>query len=103
MQGNVYIVKAENYYKIGKTIGSVENRIKMLQTGCPFKMKLVALYNGDYFSEIEKELHIVCIDYDVHIHLEWFELDKMIDFFQTLEIDYDFKIDYNHLNNIEII
>lgn len=102
MIGNVYIVKAGNYYKIGKTIGSVHNRIKMLQTGCPYKIKLVAIYKGDNFHNIEKELHKVCIQHGSHIHLEWFRLNDMIDFFKTLEIDYDFDIEYKHLITFEI-
>ncbi len=102
MIGNVYIVKAGNYYKIGKTIGSVQNRIKMLQTGCPYKMKLVALYTGNNFHEIEKELHKVCIKHHSHIHLEWFRLNEMIDFFETLEIDYEFNVEYKYLQTFEI-
>lgn len=103
MVGNVYIVKAGDYYKIGKTIGTVQNRIKMLQTGCPFKMNLVALYKGENFNEIEKELHKVCIQFNCHVHLEWFRLNEMIDFFNTIENDYDFNIYHNNLNNIEIL
>ena len=98
MSGFVYIIQANDYFKIGKTFGSIKNRIKVLQTGCPFKMNLVAFYKGDDYSKVEHELHKVCTNYGCHVNLEWFSLNNMIDFFQTIEIDYDFIVDYENLN-----
>ena len=102
MFGFVYIIKAGNYYKIGKTKKSIKNRIKILQTGCPYKMVLVAAYYGNDYSKIEKELHTICSKFGTNIHLEWFRLNDIIDFFKTIEIDYEFGIDYTKLNNFEI-
>jgi hypothetical protein len=98
MSGFVYIIQANDYFKIGKTSGSIKNRIKTLQTGCPFKMKLVAFYKGEDYSLIESQLHKVCINYNCHINLEWFSLNNMIDFFETIENDYDFIVDFENLN-----
>lgn len=45
-----------NVCKIGIS-ENVENRIKQLQTGCPFKIDVVRSYSSPISSRIEKVLH----------------------------------------------
>lgn len=70
---NFYILQAENtnYYKIGKTSGSVYERMCSLQTGCPHKLKLV-YKTEDNFFDIEKILHGLLSENC--IRGEWFEM-----------------------------
>jgi len=49
----IYFIQAgkNGPIKIGQTENDVENRIKQLQTGCPYKLKVVWLYYGDRWTE----------------------------------------------------
>jgi len=73
----VYLIKIVNedksLYKIGFTKGSVHKRIRELQTGCPYEIKVVNTYDSEYGTVIESALH------NMFIHKktfgEWFSLD----------------------------
>ena len=58
-RGIVYLIcdVEKNLYKIGVTTGSIENRMKKLQTGNGTELLLVNQYACDYPFKIEKMLH----------------------------------------------
>lgn len=63
----------DNTFKIGVTRGSIENRIKKLQTGNGSEIFLVNYYETDYPFLIEKMMHQKhCSDKKLN---EWFYLD----------------------------
>ena len=64
----------DNMFKIGVTRGSVEKRIKRLQTGNGSEIFLVNKYETQYPFYIEKMLHQK--HYSDKKLNEWFELDK---------------------------
>jgi hypothetical protein len=73
--GTVYLLgdyEREHYYKIGVTKGSVEKRIKKLQTGNASEIYLVNKYETKYPFFLETRLHQ---RFDKNrIKNEWFEL-----------------------------
>lgn len=50
-------VEALTFLKIGKSI-NCKNRLKELQTGCPFPLSIRYIFHTKYDSELEKALHI---------------------------------------------
>ena len=70
----IYLIKAEetNLYKIGYTAGATENRIKSMQTGCPYKLSIIEEINGT----LEKEKWLHKIYKKNRKQGEWFEFDK---------------------------
>lgn len=72
-KGYLYIVKADNKYKIGITKSSVKSRINEMQTGCPYKIEEVFSSEVQAFSELEKFFHTIFKDKNVN--REWFSLD----------------------------
>lgn len=86
-QGLVYLIcdVEKNLYKIGVTTGSIENRMKKLQTGNGTELLLVNYYECDYPFKIEKMMHN-------HFHdkktlNEWFALsdEEALSFIQICE------------------
>jgi len=79
-KGYVYLIgdwNSPGVYKIGMTRGSIQKRIKELQTGNPGEMWTVKYHETDYPFFLEKQLHF---RYRVgHIYGEWYEL-KIVDF-----------------------
>ena len=74
--GYVYLLAnfdEDKIYKIGVTRGSIEKRIKKLQTGNHGEIILVSKYETDIPFFIEKWLHFKLIKNK--IRNEWFELD----------------------------
>lgn len=63
----------DNVFKIGMTRGSVEERIKKLQTGNGNEIFLVDFYKTKYPFFIEKTLHHR--HWPEHKLYEWFELE----------------------------
>tara|TARA_Y100001938_G_C7914686_1_gene341359 strand:- start:92 stop:673 length:582 start_codon:yes stop_codon:yes gene_type:complete len=84
----IYLIKAEetNLYKIGYTEGIVENRMKALQTGCPYKLKLAKKIKGGI--GLEKMLHE---KYKLtRKEGEWFEfrnINPVIEYMDNVEND----------------
>lgn len=71
--GKIYIVKGEKFYKIGLTRGSVESRLKSLQTGSPASLKLVHVIETKDPEKLERELHRVFAH--KRVQGEWFALE----------------------------
>ena len=77
----IYLIKAQdiNLYKIGIS-KSATNRLKQLQTGCPYQLELISVYEPKKFPyKIEKIMHrsmsIYKKDEDsVSLMGEWFDL-----------------------------
>lgn len=88
----IYLIKAQEIYlyKIGIT-KNVSKRIKQLQTGCPYKLELIASYEPKFFvNKIEKTLHRNFSTYQKNpdfseLQGEWFNLPNEI-VFNFLEI-----------------
>ena len=57
----VYLLKIDTpdrrLYKIGVTTTSISQRIKSLQTGCPYEISLVDYYESSNGHLVEKTLH----------------------------------------------
>ena len=70
--GYVYLLTDGELYKIGVTRGSIDRRIKKLQTGNPYDIVMVAYHITDYPFKVEKMLHsrYGC----KRFNNEWFEL-----------------------------
>lgn len=60
----------EGYVKIGFSTDP-ENRIKQIQTGCPFEVEVIKMWNG-LGRKDEKKLHKAYSKYQAHG--EWFEI-----------------------------
>ena len=76
LKGYVYLIGdwgKENLYKIGVTKGTIERRIKMLQTGNSSELYIVNYYQTDHPFFTEKQLHLRFGSKKVLN--EWFELD----------------------------
>lgn len=69
--GFVYFVQGGKYVKIGYTQNeSVDSRIRSLQTGCPFQLRLLAVYPGN--EKFERRLHRMFGPW--RMQGEWFRL-----------------------------
>ena len=66
----IYIIKCNNFYKIGLSNGS-ENRLKMLQIGNPYPLELVGKFPSFYAPEVERKIHQTFKR--KHHHGEWFK------------------------------
>lgn len=53
----VYVIQCQDLYKIGITVGSIENRLNTLQTANPFELKLVYAVKTQNCKELESLLH----------------------------------------------
>lgn len=83
--GYLYAIQAEGtpYVKIGSTTGAVETRLKVLQTGQPFPLRIVAVVPLDRpLRDIESEVHTLLGPY--RQHGEWFALRMHADLLQQL-------------------
>jgi hypothetical protein len=73
MSGYVYLLKCQDYYKIGIAT-DVQKRISGMQTGSPYPISLVASVQVDNPLSLEKELHAM---YSSRHHRgEWFALTE---------------------------
>ena len=74
--GYVYLLcdqSKDRIYKIGVTRGSIEKRIKKLQTGNSGEITLSRYFKSDYPFIVEKMMHMKYTGNN--IRNEWFELD----------------------------
>ena len=72
--GYVYLIcdPKNDYFKIGVTTGSIEKRIKKLQTGNGTELHIVSWFECPYPFKLEKLLHLkFCTERE---HGEWFSL-----------------------------
>ena len=70
----VYLLQegTTDYYKIGYTRGSVNNRVKQLQTGASGEISIVNYFESEHAKKIEKNLHNRFKS--SHVNGEWFKL-----------------------------
>ena len=85
--GYVYLIcdSKNEYYKIGVTTGSIEKRIKKLQTGNGTELHIVSWFKSQYPFKLEKLLHAkFCSERE---HGEWFSLstDEVLNFKKICE------------------
>lgn len=72
----IYIIKSENYYKIGTT-RDVEARMKLLQTGNPHKLEVIKIFQfGDNYSAFQIEQLAHKVFGHKRFYGEWFVLDE---------------------------
>ena len=71
----IYLIKTKgnDFYKIGYTSDSINKRLKSIQTGCPYKPKVINKINGS--MDQEKILHTLFKEH--RTQGEWFRLDKV--------------------------
>lgn len=90
----VYLIQCGDFrlYKIGVTGNSPLSRLSEMQTGCPFRLELIAFAPVDDATEAEMRLHV---KHDLwRIRGEWFALstkhvDDITQYFHLLdEIDW---------------
>lgn len=62
-----------DYYKIGYTRGSVDKRLKELQTGTPNELMVISYFESDYAKMIESTFHR--LHKAKKVSGEWFELN----------------------------
>lgn len=83
--GYLYAIKAEGtpYVKVGSTTGPVEKRLKVLQTGQPFPLTMLATVRLDLpVRVIEGHVHALLASH--RQHGEWFEITITAEDFQCL-------------------
>lgn len=100
--GYVYLLsewsKDELNYKIGITRGSVEKRIKSLQTGNPNEIVLVHKYQTKNYLKVEKWMHRKYAEY--RLEGEWFNLtDELVSEFLMETEKADANISFLKENN----
>ncbi len=68
----IYVIKAmgTNFYKIGFTGGSVQQRYKAISANCPLELTIFCTMEGGHTTE--KELHRKLMAF--HVRNEWFSL-----------------------------
>ena len=71
--GFVYLLKSGDFYKIGMTRGTVENRLRSLQTGSPHPIEVIHTIEVANLNEWEAYLHELYKH--KHHHGEWYALD----------------------------
>lgn len=95
----VYLINAvdTNLYKVGYTNKDVNFRMKALQTGCPYKLKLIHSVNGSVHHE--KKIH----EFWDHLRTngEWFEF-KTEFVLEKIRSQMD-SINVEQENNFELI
>lgn len=69
--GYIYLVESNGLFKVGKAI-SVEQRIRGLQTGSPYKVNLVCKFKSENYSEDERKIHKLLSEFS--IRGEWFAI-----------------------------
>lgn len=72
LEGYVYFIgnREHDFVKIGYTAGHPQRRLNALQTGCPFKLEILLVIDGD--PPWEREFHRVCAE--SRLSGEWFKL-----------------------------
>jgi hypothetical protein len=75
MTPSVYVLRAgdTNYFKIGFTAGVVFDRIKALQTGCPFPLSIHSVIESDAAQSLERLLHKELAP--ARVSGEWFDVE----------------------------
>lgn len=53
----IYILQVGDFFKIGYTANSVEQRVKQLQTGSPDKITIKYVFESNHKMKVERSLH----------------------------------------------
>jgi len=70
---DIYIITFDEiHYKIGVT-DNIENRLKSIQTGSPYRLKIKILVGVNFAFEVENFLHLYF--HHQNTHGEWYKLD----------------------------
>jgi len=67
-----YVLRCEDWYKIGYTQNSLNGRIEAMRTGNPFQIRLVYAIQTERCKELEEALHIHFVDRKHY--REWYKL-----------------------------
>jgi Meiotically Up-regulated Gene 113 (MUG113) protein len=67
----VYIVKCNEFYKIG-VADDMKSRLINLQTGNPYPIELIKTYDVPW---VEKEVHEILKMANLHVRNEWFAMN----------------------------
>ena len=78
--------------KIGQTSNGIEERVKQLQTGCPYELRVLWAYRGSDYSE--SDLHEIFSH--ERISGEWFHPSTKLFFFMHFELYNKDVIDSNY-------
>lgn len=74
-KGFVYLLSDSNdNFKIGITSGTIEKRIKSLQTGNANEIFIISYYQSEYYKQIETILHRMFKFKQSETRKEWFLL-----------------------------
>ena len=78
----IYAIRAKGteFVKIGYSrgfAGGVERRLKLLQTGCPHELEVLAVCNGDVHTE--RHIHNMLLKAGIHHRGEWFKSCPRLD------------------------
>ena len=76
-EGHVYVLQCGNmpYYKVGVTQSSIASRVSGLQTGCPFKLRLIEAFFS--YNATDLEYTIQTAFKENRVIGEWFLLDRL--------------------------
>lgn len=74
----IYVLRGKNtnFFKIGRTTQPVIDRVRQLQTGCPFEIEIYQTFQTFWAAETEKMLHSYLSDF--RVSGEWFDADPGI-------------------------
>jgi hypothetical protein len=71
----IYVIRTKSepsYLKIGYSETATRERMRKMQTGCPFELEMIMAREGS--KEEEKELHVLLKKF--HFRGEWFHSNK---------------------------
>lgn len=69
----VYLVHASGHWKLGVS-QNVEQRLRELQTGCPFRVEIVKFWKSEQAAKVERALHRRFAEH--RMEGEWFKLPE---------------------------
>ena len=74
-EGYIYLIHCvgTTYYKIGRT-KNLKNRLQMLQTGCPFDLKVIA--SASSYNLISNEKYLHNLFKDKKFSNEWYDFNN---------------------------
>jgi len=75
LERRLYVIKCNEFYKIGMTSDLVEYRMKYMQIGNPYQLEIIASYKGNNIPSKEKYLHKMF--FKKREHGEWFKLNEI--------------------------
>ena len=84
--------------KIGQTDNNVQDRVKQLQTGCPYELNVLWIYHGDEYTE--SSIHEIF--QHERMNGEWFHPSEKLFKFIELKLANGYDI-YSQNNNDPIL